>query len=79
MAFKIFKNSGFFEKFHIREEIFLNYFTALEAGYNDIPCKNDLSFYLFLDFSRKLKQIAVFCCQITTVHMQLMYYMEYIT
>ena len=39
VAFKIFKKSGFFEKFRIREQVFLNYFTALEAGYNDIPCK----------------------------------------
>ncbi|CAB3990601.1 cGMP-inhibited 3, 5 -cyclic phosphodiesterase A-like [Paramuricea clavata] len=40
VAFKIFKKSGFFEKFRIREQVFLNYFTALDAGYNDIPYHN---------------------------------------
>lgn len=39
VAYKIFEQVGLFQSFNIPVDLFINYFTALESGYNDLPCK----------------------------------------
>lgn len=40
MAYKIFEKVGLFKSFNIPVNQFLNYFMALESGYNDLPYHN---------------------------------------
>lgn len=39
MAYKIFDEVGLFKTFDIQIDKFINFFTALENGYIDLPCK----------------------------------------
>lgn len=39
MACKIFDEIGLFKAFDIQIDKFINFFTALESGYIDLPCK----------------------------------------
>ena len=40
MAYKIFEKVGLFKSFNIPVNQFMNYFMALESGYNDLPYHN---------------------------------------
>lgn len=39
MAYKIFDEIGLFKSFDIPVNAFIEYFSALERGYIDLPCK----------------------------------------
>ena len=47
MAYKIFEEVGLFKSFDIPINSFIQYFTALEAGYIDLPCKIHFRFCMF--------------------------------
>ncbi len=42
MAFKIFERVGLFKSFDIPVDSFIHFFTELERGYIDLPCKYSL-------------------------------------
>eukprot|EP00794_Sanderia_malayensis_P012831 gene12831-14148_t len=42
VAFRIFQNRGFFQKFKIPQDTFFRYFRTLENGYHDIPYHNQI-------------------------------------
>lgn len=47
MAYKIFEEVGLFKSFDIPINSFIQYFTALEAGYIDLPCNIHFRFCIF--------------------------------
>ncbi len=52
MAYKIFEEVGLFKSFDIPINSFIQYFTALEAGYIDLPCKIHFRIvYFFFKFT----------------------------
>ena len=40
VSYRLFEDTGLFETFQIPVREFMNYFTALENGYRDIPCES---------------------------------------
>ena len=54
MAFKIFDRVGLFKSFDIPIDAFILYFSELENGYIDLPCKNNFIMNLNL-LIKKLK------------------------
>eukprot|EP00112_Aurelia_sp_Birch-Aquarium-sp1_P014326 Seg3083.2 transcript_id=Seg3083.2/GoldUCD/mRNA.D3Y31 product="cGMP-inhibited 3' 5'-cyclic phosphodiesterase A" protein_id=Seg3083.2/GoldUCD/D3Y31 len=42
VAYRVFQNHGFFQKFKIPQEVFFRYFRMLESGYHDIPYHNQI-------------------------------------
>lgn len=51
MAYKIFDEVGLFKSFDIPITPFIQYFSALERGYIDLPCKSK--------FLEQMKQILI--------------------
>ena len=50
MAYKIFDEVGLFKSFDIPINPFIQFFTRLESGYNDLPCNFFLiSIFQFVD------------------------------
>lgn len=47
VTYTLFQDTGLFEIFKIPVREFMAYFSALESGYRDIPCKTNIGVFSF--------------------------------